>query len=374
MIRVFSVALLCLFAFPGCQKIQALLDAENPSSAEEAVVADQAVVEGAPLQWSARATEGVADSSTGGKYVRVGASTDTHVLFASYEDLGQYVVDVFEIASGSHFRTNLPMPELGAAVSVEHLVLFAAYSGVEIYDTRTGLWAKTEIIGSFGMRAVAAGQYAVFTGARLGEESIYMPGSDELVVYDIHRNTYFSTRLPPSHWRGGITSWGDEVYFGGGTETPLSDAVDIFNVRTRTWRHATLSLGRANLAAAAAHGKVLFAGGDSEESAGVIDRVDIYDTSTDTWTTSKLSVARSGLGAVAVGNKIVFAGGQNFSECFKTVDIYDAELGTWSTQEMAFGHSGQPMATDGQRAWVGGGKCNTDPYDRNLGLIEWIMP
>lgn len=70
-----------------------------------------------------------------------------------------------------------------------------------------------------------------------------------------------------------------------------------------------LSVARANLAAAAAGTKIVFAGG--ENGSQVFDTVDIYDVSTKSWSSGPyLSVPRTALAGAATGSKIVFAGGR----------------------------------------------------------------
>lgn len=153
---------------------------------------------------------------------------------------------------------------------------------------------------------------------------------------------------------------GNIAMFGGGlinsnfTLASRSDVIDVYNASTNTWTTAQLSLARTNLFAASAGNKILFAGGDTALSPFYqTKRVEIYDVTTSTWSMAQLSLARAQMTAISAGNKCFFAGGVYSSSNIRTdtVDIYDAPTNTWSVTRM-------PTA----RAIAGGAYCNGKVY------------
>ena len=109
------------------------------------------------------------------------------------------------------------------------------------------------------------------------------------------------------------------VFFGGGySASDVSSVVDVWDLSTGTWSTASpsspssLSLGRAWISATSAGGKVFFAGGSN---GAISDAVDVYDTSagsTGTWSAmTPLSQGGECMGATSAGSKVFFAGGIN---------------------------------------------------------------
>jgi kelch-like protein 20 len=167
-----------------------------------------------------------------------------------------------------------------------------------------------------------------------------------------------TSQLSQARWQIGAGSWGNNVYFAGGSTSGLftpTDVIDVYNTTTNAWSTLQLSEPRSQVGVASVAGKVLFAGGFrvSEQS----DRVDIYNTATQTWTTAQLSVARSGVAAGSAGGKAVFAGGLPIGAAEETdaVDIYDAATNTWSTAQLSQARAGLVAASAGGRVFFGGG-------------------
>jgi hypothetical protein len=168
-------------------------------------------------------------------------------------------------------------------------------------------------------------------------------------------------------------SAGGSVFFAGGcTVVPtcplnVTNLVEIYNTNTNQWSNATLSVARANLAAATAGDFVLFAGGeyryfDSLTNAYVhvaSDAVDIYQISTNTWSVSTLSQARTGIGATSANGLIFFAGGKanpgsplGFSN---VVDVFNTSSQTWSTITLSIARSNIAAAASGNIVLFAGG-------------------
>jgi len=125
-------------------------------------------------------------------------------------------------------------------------------------------------------------------------------------------------------------------FFAGGLDTGVSDAVEIYNVQTKTWSRTTLTQPRWNLAAAASGYLVLFAGGCTDLGCTAFSNVvDIYNTKNYTWTTATLSQARGSLAGAASGNIVVFTGGvTSGSTNSAVVDIYNALTNTWTNSTL----------------------------------------
>ncbi len=154
--------------------------------------------------------------------------------------------------------------------------------------------------------------------------------------------------------------------------------VDIYNAATDVWSTGELSEARRNLAATAAGGKALFAGG---YNGGISNRVDLFDASSGQWTTTALSQPRMELAATAVGDLALFGGGFDPSyQSASRVDIYDAAKDQWSQSDLSVAR-GWPVATTvGDRALFAGGiplyggYASTDVvdiYDASTG--QWAL-
>jgi N-acetylneuraminic acid mutarotase len=168
-------------------------------------------------------------------------------------------------------------------------------------------------------------------------------------------------------------SAGELVFFAGGctnvTTCPLSvtDSVEIYNTNTDQWSNATLSVARANLAAATAGDFVLFAGGEykyfdsltNTYAYGVFDTVDIYQISTNTWSVATLSQARTRIGATSANGLIFFAGGVtnpvgSLSRS-NVVDVFKTSSQTWSTITLSVARSNIAAAASGNIVLFAGG-------------------
>ena len=130
---------------------------------------------------------------------------------------------------------------------------------------------------------------------------------------------------------------GGKILFAGGFDYvayTFTKTVDIYDASTGIWSTTQLSEARGGLAGAGVGNKILFAGGYSNNVVSKI--VDIYDVTTNSWTTAQLSEARGYLVAAAAGNKVLFAGGQGTGAApSKTVDIYDVLSDTWTTAQLS---------------------------------------
>src|SRR5205807_1828359 len=110
----------------------------------------------------------------------------------------------------------------------------------------------------------------------------------------------------------------------------VSATVDIYDLTTGTWESAVLSEPRGLYAAASTGDLAFFAGGARSITGQPLyfsDAVDIYDAAADRWTTAHLSQPREQLAAGAAGGYVLFAGGTLAAEGrtvphSEVVDIY----------------------------------------------------
>jgi len=183
-----------------------------------------------------------------------------------------------------------------------------------------------------------------------------------------------SANLSQARQNIAATSWGDQIYFGGGiTKSAYSDIVDIYNKTNNLWTSSTLSQARDKLVAVSSNNRVYFAGGFNGASSSIVD---IYDVSSGTWSTDNLSEARFGLAAIVAGTRIFFAGGAiNYNGAFSNrIDMYDTSTDEWSTATLSHARTNLAVASIGTKVFFAGGFGSTgysnivDVYDGDLNL------
>jgi N-acetylneuraminic acid mutarotase len=103
----------------------------------------------------------------------------------------------------------------------------------------------------------------------------------------------------------------------------------MYDTVTCKWSNFKLSAPHAYGVAVGWNGKSFLAGGfdSNDRSLSVTAAVDIYDVTTKLWSTANLSVPRSSPAAAAAGNKILFVDGRGDDEFTSAVDIYDVSTG-----------------------------------------------
>ena len=151
-----------------------------------------------------------------------------------------------------------------------------------------------------------------------------------------------TAELSEARFHSSMATNGQVLVIAGGVKgqnTAYSDRVDIYDAATGIWAQAQLPSKRSWMASASAGDKVIFAGGfelDTVSGADIfIDAVEIYDVKTKTWSSQKLPLGPRGyMRGIGVGKKAYFMGG--FSDpamamATTTVQIYDTETGAWSS-------------------------------------------
>ena len=154
------------------------------------------------------------------------------------------------------------------------------------------------------------------------------------------------------------------IFAGGYSGSVPVDSVDIFDRRTSTRSTGpALSVARYSLAAAAASGYAVFAGG-AVTSSSPSAAVDIYNAATGGWSKANLAVARSQLAAASVGDAVLFIGGLTVGVASAVVDIFNATLlaSPWSSTVSSTARSIPAAAAVGRLLVVAGGST-VDVYD-----------
>ena len=259
------------------------------------------------------------------------------------------VVDIYNSSNNAWTTATLSKARINlCATTVGNKVFFAGGSDytstfsnvVDIYDNSSNTWTTATLsLPRERITAASVGTKVFFAGG----STLNGNPSNVVDIYDNSTNTWTTATLSRARHSLAATSVGTKIFFAGGfgyvnnQPTQLS-TVDIYDNSTNTWTTATLSEGRSNLVAAANGSKVFFAGGGIQGFSSFYEfysnALDIYDNSTNTWKKEYLSVARGNLVAASIGTKVLFAGGTgNFqgsnlgvipSTYFNNaVDIYD---------------------------------------------------
>ncbi|MBE0640174.1 MAG: T9SS type A sorting domain-containing protein [Bacteroidales bacterium] len=183
--------------------------------------------------------------------------------------------------------------------------------------------------------------------------------------------TYTELSSPKKYM--GVTSYGDKVYFAGGSNgTSTVTTVESYDVETGEWANTgNLSLSRLMPAATYCGTKLFFAGGATGNFSPV-GTVDIYDIATGQWSAAQLQVGRFDIAAVSHGDKVFFAGGCNFNiVCTDIVDIYDMTTNTWSFTYLSMARAGMAYAVVGDLAIFAGGFLNGGDVSNRVDIYNF---
>jgi len=167
---------------------------------------------------------------------------------------------------------------------------------------------------------------------------------------------------------GGVGQAG-KAFFGGGTFGSVStDTIDIFDAASGVWTNKPLPINRFNIAAGAAGGKVLFAGGQQSGMGPALDRVDILDVAAGTWTKETLPFPIQSAASVAyVGTKVFFGGGNTTDGALNVAQEYDVSTGQWTIHSLGPDSRKLMAATqDDRRVFFAGGGVNEKAYMLNV--------
>lgn len=139
-------------------------------------------------------------------------------------------------------------------------------------------------------------------------------------------------QMPTPRGRLAVVALDGLVYaIGGDTANGVSDAVEIYDPATNTWRYgAAKPTAAANIAAVAVGGKIYVPGGFGTARAALAT-LEVYDSGSDLWTNATpLPEPLFAYALAAVGERIYLFGGSNGVRYLATTYIYDTVTGEWS--------------------------------------------
>jgi N-acetylneuraminic acid mutarotase len=172
---------------------------------------------------------------------------------------------------------------------------------------------------------------------------------------------------------------GRKVLVAGGSNGSLKSA-EIFDEKTGTWsRTNSMNVGRGEFANVKLHdGRVLVAGGTTQDGTSPTPTAEIFDPETENWTfTGSMSIGREDHAAVVLDDgRVLVAGGtiSDFTPRFTSAEIFDPDTGNWSpTGSMNVGRSEIEYAAvrlpDG-RVLVPGGHTAHDTETNSADLFD----
>jgi hypothetical protein len=178
----------------------------------------------------------------------------------------------------------------------------------------------------------------------------------------------------------------NKIVFAGGSslqESYGSARVDIYDIITKTWTIAQLSVPRYGITAVVVGNKILFAGGESGELGDALyqfhSEVDIYDAAANSWSVSSMSEPQHSMAAAALGDKVFFAGGNTASTAYTNkVEIYDASANSWSIKTLSELKDGISVVAADGKVYFAGGHTNSNSFSNRIDIYDdasdtWTM-
>lgn len=220
-------------------------------------------------------------------------------------------------------------------------------ASVQVRAYATGTLSKPR----FGFTVVSAGNKILFAGGNSISMNGRSGGETRVDIFDIGTKTWSTAELSVPRFDITAIATGNKVFFAGGMSGEIGDAsevyhstVDIYDVTTNTWLVTNMSEKKYSTAAASVGNKVFFVGGIGTNTVGnttyfghLKNKVEIYDLSTNTWSVSTIGEAKSGISAVTLNDKIYLAGGylDGIYKFSSVIDIYNNATGGWSASTLS---------------------------------------
>ncbi|WP_027399223.1 Kelch repeat-containing protein [Anaerovorax odorimutans] len=182
-------------------------------------------------------------------------------------------------------------------------------------------------------------RFGIFFGIASDSEQIYMIGgytnagaSQEMDIYNVKTRTWKSAKPIPIKQTMLSCTMNDEKIYAFGYDN--KDIMQIYDTKSNTWTTNSAITDGTPVQVASVGNKIYLINNDFHTKTS--DTMNIYNTETGIWTKGKsIPTQKYGAGIVAVGSRIYVIGGQVQSNIVNTVDIYDTVTDTWS--------SGAPM-------------------------------
>ncbi len=139
-------------------------------------------------------------------------------------------------------------------------------------------------------------------------------------------------QMPTPRGRLAVVALDGRIYaIGGDTAKGISDAVEIYDPVTNTWRYgAAKPTAAGNIAAVVVGGRIYVPGGFGVARAALAT-LEIYDPASDLWTTAApLPEPLFAYALASAGERIYLFGGSNGTRYLDTTYIYDTVADEWS--------------------------------------------
>ncbi len=391
-IKFAAFVLIAGFVFGSCKKEKNMLQQQPPNNWPVAIAGANQVIEG---QSDSAILDGTASYDPDGtitsfKWTKISGSdtflivdpssaktTVKHLVKSVYEfqlivtdNVGQLQTDTVKI----YYNVLPPLPGPAPPPSPSNCDIISAQL------VPFGTLSQARYINI----AVTAGNKILFQG---GNSSNTGAGT-RVDIYDIATKTWSTAELSLSRQYMTVSALGNRVFFAGGTHVDgdnydnyvftESSRVDIYFASADAWSTAELSAPREHLVSSSAGNKILFAGGVASDPYPISsDKVDIYDGSSNSWSTAALSEARGSLSAATAGDKIYFAGGisgtgSDQPQFSKRIDIYNVTNNSWSTSSLTCEGKAQltSIAVGNKILWAGGSTSFTPTFSDNVEIRD----
>ena len=187
---------------------------------------------------------------------------------------------------------------------------------IDIYETTTSTWTTAKLaVVRFLPTAITVGNAVYFVGGNFvfDESSVT---TDAIEKYTVEGGVQTVNRLSNTLTGVSAAAYGDAIFFAGGIESDfdITQNIDIYiheaNVIT-----SSITVPLNSIAS---------------------NIVDYLDTTTGVWTTVQLSTARERLQGVSIAGKMIFAGGysNDGTGASSIVDIFDGDDFSWTNDSL----------------------------------------
>lgn len=274
--------------------------------------------------------------------------------------------------------------EVGGAGAAGGKVLFAGgtgrvdiagpvymYNKVDIFDAVTGVRTTAKLSKARTNIAVgASGDKIVFAGGWYWDMMYSMLPANTVDIYNTTTGLWTKTNLSKKRENIGVAVVGNKIIFAGGTGM-MGDLrnVDVYDVSTNTWQLSMLPVARSGMRSSVVGTKAYFAGGPT----GAVNAVYIYNSVTNTWSTISMPTSLTGFSMSVINDKIYFAGGTipGTSTYSNLVQVYDPATNSWSSQYLSIARTGAAAATVGLKGFFAGGTVVYGyPYPVNTNRVD----
>jgi len=337
----------------------------------------------------------VDDEFSNSKHFFNGASNESFIVFAGGNTVGFMPnddIDIYSIEFNAWIQLKMSTPRADPAVAIHNDILYIA-GGVNL-----GTLEESDVIDIVNLNTLeqrvdqlsqarhdvsilsfgndiyfAGGSNTTFSG------SVKFCPIEVIDVLDTIDDSWSTMSIPTP--RAGLASISLEgkLYFAGGvtSKNQESSLVEIFDIASSTWTTDQLSEARIFPAITTYNDKIYISGGNNTNN-DLSTRVDILDVATNLWTSEELSMGRTLIEAVVACDKIYFIGGSDIdfpagavSNSFNLVDVYDPLLDVWSTDQIINSRTWFGAATSNNNIIIAGG---WDPSGVGLvGTVEKMV-